>query len=163
MAKENLFPTFDKWTINNGVGTEVTDTLVVSEDGYSCTFTVTNESSYIRYRLQNDDIKELRGHKLILHVDNFSSSDNEPFLRIRLYSDIDNDVYESIHLRYEDELSSFPLDYEITIPTDCVRLDIRFLHYYAAEGIDPPAVITISNASLTDTYTESAKIGRAHV
>lgn len=161
MAKTNLFPTFDKWTINNGTGTEITDSLVVSDDGYSCSFTVTSEESYIRCRIQNEDIEKLRGHKLILHVDEFSTSDNEPFLRIRYYSDIDNGIYETINLRYADsdgvleELGTMPFDYELEIPANCVRLEIRFLHYYDSDGIDPPALITISNASLVDTYQES--------
>lgn len=160
MAKENLFPTFDKWTVNNGTGTEVTDSLVVSGDGHSCSFTVTNEDSYLRIRIQNDEIKKIAGHKLALHLDSFTSSDNQPWLRIRMYSDIDNNIYESISLYYEDdgelkELSAFPLDYEFTVPADCVRLDIRFQHDYASDGIDPPAQLSISNASLIDTYTES--------
>lgn len=155
MAKVNLFPTFDKWTISNGIGTEVTDSLVISEDGYSCSFTVASESSYIRYRIQDGDIDALKGHTLILHADEFSSSDNEPVIRIRTYTDIDNNVYETTTLDYENKLNSMPLDYEITVPSDCVRLEFRFLHDYADAGIDPPALITISNVSLTDTYTES--------
>lgn len=160
MAKENLLSTIDRWTIGNGTGTEVTDSLVISEDGYSCSFTITHESSYIRTRIQDESLKELRGHTLILHLDAFTSSDNLPWLQIRVYSDVDNSVYESINLYYEDdgelkELSSFPLDYELAVPADCERLEFRFRHEYASEGIDPPATMNISNVSLTDTYTES--------
>jgi hypothetical protein len=160
MAIKNLFPTFDKWTINDGTGTEVTDSIVITEDGYGCSYTITNEDSYLRYRISNTSAEALRGHKLKLHLDNFSASDNEPWLYIRLYSDIDNDIYESINLYYEydkeqRELSSMPLDYEFTVPMDCVRLDFRFRHEYASAGIEPPAVMTISGLSLIDTYSES--------
>ena len=102
MAKVNLLPTFDKWTISNGIGTEITDSLVISEDGYSCSFTVASESSYIRCRIQNIDIEALKGHTFILHADNFSSSDNEPVIRIRTYTDIDNSVYEQTTLTNEE-------------------------------------------------------------
>jgi hypothetical protein len=160
MANVNLFTTFDKWTIKDGVGTEVTDSFVVSEDGYGCSYTITNEDSYLRYRISDASAEALRGHKLKLHLDDFSASDNKPWFQIRLYSDTANDIYESISLYYEydgeqKELSSLPLDYEFTVPMDCVRLDFRFRHEYASEGIDPPAVMTISGLSLVDTYTES--------
>jgi hypothetical protein len=160
MATKNLFPKFDQWSIYNGNGTEITDSIVISEDGYSCSYTITSESSYLRYRINDTSAEALRGHKLKLHLDNFSASDNEPWLYIRLYSDIDNDIYESINLYYENDgelglLSSMPLDYEFTVPADCVRLDFRFRHQYASTGIEPPAVMTISGLSLVDTYTES--------
>ena len=48
-----------------------------------------------------------------------------------------------------------PLDYEFTVPMDCVRLEFRFRHEYASAGIEPPTVMTISGLSLVDTYTES--------
>lgn len=158
MAQVNLFPTFDKWTVNNGSGNDVSDSLVVSGDGYSCSFSVASEDSYLRLRIQDNDIIALRGRKLVLHLDNFSSSDNKPWLRIRAYSDTTNNIYESFNLYYEDDdvpgvLRNFPIDYEFVVPEDCVRLDIRFQHDYAAEGIDPPALLTISNASLTE-YAE---------
>ena len=158
MANKNLFPTFDKWTIVNGGGsTEVTDSLAVTGDGYSCSFTVTHEDSYLRYRIQDNDIKNLTGHTLLLHVDNFTSTDNQPKIAIRIYTDLDNNVYSTTNLRYRDgdALVSMPLDYEIEIPADCQRLDIRFSHDYASQGIDPPATLVIENANLVDTYVEN--------
>jgi hypothetical protein len=159
MAQVNLFPTFDKWTINNGSGSDVSDSLVISGDGYGCLFSVASEDSYLRLRIQDNDIIALRGRKLVLHLDNFSSSDNKPWLRMRAYSDTTNNIYESFNLYYEDDdvpgvLRNFPIDYEFVVPEDCVRLDIRFQHDYAAEGIDPPALLSISNASLTEYVEE---------
>lgn len=156
MASKNLFPTFDKWTIMNGGETsDITDSLIISEDGYGCSFTVTHESSQLRLRIQNEAIKEIAGHTLLLHVDNFTSTDNEPKIAIRIYTDIDNSIYTTTNLTYEDVLNMMPLDYEFTIPADCQRLDIRFSHDYASQGIDPPATLTIEKASLIDTYAEN--------
>ena len=107
MASKNLFPTFDKWTIMNGGETsDITDSLIISEDGYGCSFTVTHESSQLRLRIQNEAIKEIAGHTLLLHVDNFTSTDNEPKIAIRIYTDIDNNVYTTTNLTYEDVLNA---------------------------------------------------------
>lgn len=156
MASKNLLPTFDKWTVYNydAAGTEVTDSLVISEDGYSCSFTVTSESSCLRYIIRDSAVESIRGHKLILHMDSFTASDNDPRFRLRAYTDYENGVYENFDL-YDEALSTFPIDYEFTVPSNCERLDIRIMHNYASGGIDPPALISISNLSLVDTYSES--------
>lgn len=153
MANTNLFSTFDKWTIRDGIGTEVTDSFVVSDDGLSCSFTVASEDSYIRYRI--DDIVAMRGHILKLRVESFTSTDNEPVLEIRLYSDTKNNIYERYRLDYEGYLLNMPFEYNIEVPGDCVRLEFRLGHNYASEGIDPPATLSISGISLIDTYEES--------
>lgn len=154
MANTNLFPTFDKWNIGNGVGTEVADSLVVSEDGYSCSFTVTNESSYIRYRVRGQEIEKLRGHTLKLQIENFNSSDNLHILDIRTTL-IDESTLKT-RIGFNDGLSVMPFEYDITVPADCTDLQIRFTHDYDRDGIDPPATLTISNPILIDTYEESS-------
>jgi hypothetical protein len=156
MANTNLLPKFDKWekVSHEDTNGEVGKTWAISVDGYSCSFTVTNESSYIRYRIQ-DTITTMRGHTLKLRVENFTSSDNSPILEIRDFTDLDNYVYTRVRLNYEDYLSTMPFEYDITISTDCKRLEIRFGHNYDSDGIDPPATLTVVNPVLIDTYKES--------
>lgn len=154
MARKNLLPPFSAWEANSGVGTEVSDSLTVSDDGYSASFAITHESSSIICKLDQDDIK---GHTVLFHFDLFSSSpDNDAWLNIRLYN-ADKSDYTEIN-KYQkkgDFTTEAPFDLEIEIPSDCGRLYIRFRHNYHTDAIDPPATITITNVSLYDTYAES--------
>lgn len=150
MAQKNLLPQFTYWEISEGTeSSEVASSLQISEDGYGCSFTITNESSYVYYNVPVDNIL---GHTLILSFSEFQASDNEGWISVRLY-DSAKDTYTSID-QYSKEIL-YPFKLEIPVPGDCGRLRVYVRHEWASKGIDPPATISIKDIMLYDTYTES--------
>ena len=154
MSNANLFTTFDQWTIRDGINSDISNSIIISDDGRSCSYQVQSESAHIRYRL--NDLTPYLGHTLKLRAENFTSSDNATMMEIRTYSDTSNDIYVRQRFTYRSgDLAQMPIEIDIEIPIDCVRLEIRLGHDYAAEGINPPATISISGLTLVDTYQES--------
>lgn len=150
MAKENLIPGFDKWSKSENSQTpDVSNTLVVSEDGTGCSFSATVESSYLYYNLATDKIK---GHTIQISIASFTASDNLGWFQIRVY-DAEASGYSTID--YYTKETTFPLTFDLDVPPDCARLRLIFRHEWANNGIDPPALLSMQGIEAYDTYTES--------
>ncbi|MDO4327135.1 MAG: metallophosphoesterase [bacterium] len=150
MAKTNLVPPLNQWNRSDGGDTtDLTDSFQASEDGMSCSYSVTHENSYLYRNIVTDSIK---GHTLKLSVQSFTASDNLGWLHIRLYN---ADISTYTPMDYYTNEVLFPLEIEINVPGDCGRIQIRFRHVYDSDGIDPPSAMNISGVELYDTYTES--------
>lgn len=157
MANPNLLPVFSSWTqINGGASTDMS-TLSIAQDGRSCSFSVTHESSYIYYNL--DALTDLKGHTLKLTVGSFTASDNEGWIRLRLY-DAEKSTYVQTNFYTVD--TSFPLVYDFEVPSDCGRIRLYFMHDYAASGIDPAALLSVAGVTLVDNYVASQTLLNFH-
>lgn len=157
MANPNLFPAFSSWVAQSASGTTDMSTLVISPDGLTCSFDLTNENSYLYCNI--DDLANIRGHTLKLTIGNYTASDNEGWIRLRLY-DAEKATYEQTSF-YTSEVT-FPLVYDFEVPSDCGRIRVYFAHDYSSGGISPPATMSVANISLVDNYVASQTLLNFH-
>lgn len=157
MANPNLLPGFSSWIAQSGSGTTDMSTLSIAQDGLSCSFSVTHESSYIYYNL--DALTDIRGHTLKLTVGSFTASDNEGWIRLRIY-DAEMSTYEQTD--FYTSGTTFPLVYDFEVPSDCGRIRIYFAHEYAASGISPAALLSVAGVTLVDNYVASQTLLNFH-
>lgn len=152
MEKKNLLPPLNTWKQKDGgETTDVTDSFIMTEDGYGCSFTVSHESSYIYYQFKNPTFK---GHTLKMEVGSFSSTNNhDAGIRVQIYDET-GENYTRID-KYQYEMVNLPYEYEVEVPGNCSELRIYIRPEYASAGIDPPSTISVSGLMLYDTYTES--------
>ena len=139
VLSESIFPkTSDSYFRHQNTSGQ---SVVTITGDYSYSYTCLNEGDYAYVSIRSG----LSAGKYILHFDDFSSSDGEAWLQVRMY---EGDSYtEIISL---DGVSGAQ-EYEIELPTSCTRLDIRTRHAYASQGCD--AVITVEGASLCKIET----------
>lgn len=133
--KKNLLPLIKNWSKAGNTAS----TISYGNDGYSCTWTATQESDYIYYKMAGN----VAGKKFFLTCDEFKSSDNEAWINVRGYTSDDN--YTNL-ISLEGVSGSQSI--EIDVAADVTTLRICFRHQYASSGIDPAATLTLTNVCL---------------
>lgn len=142
--KKNLLPAVKNWSKGGNTASTIT---YATGDNYSCSWTASSESDYIYYKMTAG----VAGKKLFLCCTEFNSSDGEGWINVRAYKA--DDTYTSI---VDIQNASGPQEIEMDIGADITVLRIYFRHYWASQGINPAATMTLTGVMLyEDVQPES--------